>query len=145
MYQEFVSGPVERIFEDINILLPNFSGAPNKLISNACGDHSFLMEVDESLVEKLLEEGWKIKKWPSKDEPARHYAKILVDYEFINHPKITLIYPGEELLIGKDGIGILDDKKLTDISVTVRCIKWRAGSMYGVRPFLTTMTATEKS
>lgn len=105
----------ELIFEDAEIIYPNFSGRPGEF--NRQGDRNFNIVIhDSEKAEALLEEGWNIKiKTPKVNEGNSYYLlPVAVSYheegsglEFLN-PKAYLITGRRKKLLDASTIGCLD-------------------------------------
>ena len=118
----------ELIFEDAEVLFPNFRGLPSEY--NRAGDRNFnvVIRPSEYDPDMLQEEGWNVKvKTPKVNEGDSYYfLPVAVSFhpegsglEFLN-PKVHLVMGEKMIDIGEDEIGQLDtiDAKCIDIIVS---------------------------
>lgn len=117
---------------------------------NAEGDRNFCIFLDPEQVdvEKLIEEGWNIKKNVNpnvQDAQPTYLLRVKVKFHPLDsdlarlNPKILLVTSKGEMLVDEDNVGDLDSAQIVKANLTIRG-RWSESPTYtGVTAYLSKM------
>lgn len=108
-------------FENCRIVCRNFAGVQTDF--NKAGDRNFGVLIDDEMVPRLQEEGWKIKFFKARpDDPTQHQqAWLKVNVKFGKVPPIAnLISSRGRTRLDANTIGQLDFCRIKNVDLVVR-------------------------
>lgn len=142
-------------FENHTIHFKNFSGEPGKF--NPPGKRTFALRLAEVEADRLEAEGWNIKRRPPREEGDEWfiYTNINVNMDSKWPPRIKMA-PGhwedDEIVLDAplsdlngDTVGILDNLRIIDCSLTVNGVEWEIQGDRGTKGYLQSMIAIFQS
>lgn len=124
-----------------HIMFRNFRGEASKF--NAAGKRNFCVVIDNDIAPKLIDDGWNIRMFPSRDnedEPT-YYMQVAVSYDVIP-PNIFLITKYNKTRLDEDTIGSLDWAEIENIDLVIRPYNWEAQGKTGVKAYVKNMYVT---
>ena len=130
------------IKENAKIVHRNFAGRVDQYNKDGKRTFSLVIENPDD-AEKLIEEGWYVKRFKPRDdqdEPG-YFLPVTVSYKAYP-PKIYLVSKGNVRLLREDEVGNIDDYEIENVDITIRPYCWEASGKEGVRAYLKTMYVT---
>lgn len=127
------------------IIFRNFEGRGDKF--NREGDRNFAVRFfDEELVDQLIEEGWNVKKKPSRDdEDPTPFMYLPVKIKFNDRgPNVYLKSGNSVNKLDEESIGCLDDIEITQIDLDIRPYDWEVNGKQGRTAYLQSMDVEQR-
>lgn len=102
----------------------NFSGEERKF--NPAGRRNFLVAFhDMDMVDRLIEDGWRIKKYEPREEGDEPYAVMQVAVSFDYYPpNICLIKGKRKIKITEETVSQLDYVEIANADLVIRPYQW---------------------
>lgn len=129
------------VMENATVRFRNFSGKEGRY--NPAGKRNFCVFLDAENAEKLLTEGWNVKKLTPRDpaDPPQDYLQVEVSYKNIP-PTIYLISSGGKQLLDEGNIDILDWAEIEKVDLIIRPYSWEVNGKSGIKAYCKTMYVT---
>lgn len=127
------------------IIFRNFEGRGDKF--NREGDRNFAVRFfDEELVDRLIEEGWNVKKKPSRDDDdPTPFMYLPVKIKFNDRgPNVYLKSGNSVNKLDEESIGCLDDIEITQIDLDIRPYDWEVNGKQGRTAYLQSMDVEQR-
>lgn len=129
--------------ENANILFPNFAG--NETQYNRAGDRNFCVEIDETVVNRLVKDGWNVKTLAPRDEEEeekeRYYIQVSVSFRN-RPPKIMLITRRAKTELDEESVKSLDfldyRNDVREVDLIISPYNWEVNGKSGVKGYLKT-------
>lgn len=129
------------LIENARIIFRNFRGLPGKF--NAEGDRNFSVILDEELAQRLINEGWNVKRLRAREEGETPQAHLPVKVNFRGKPpKIVMISSRGRTEIGEDMVDLLDFAEMDTVDLIVNPYNWEVGGKGGVKAYLKSIFVT---
>lgn len=130
--------------ENATIIFKNFSGAETQY--NRKGNRNFHVIIDgEENADRLMGEGWNIKKRPPRDGEGDPICTMQVTVRFdILPPQIYLVSErtGKKTLLDEESVELLDYADISNVDLIIRPRAWEVNGKEGIKAYLKTMYVT---
>lgn len=129
--------------EDVQIkwVFSHFDGREDRF--NAEGDHNFTIILPEETAEKLLEEGWNVRKMDGYEEgdPPEYLLKVKISYKY-EPPKIFLIKGDRKFRAEPRDLADIKRSSCEQIDVIIQPSRWVVGQNSGITAYAKELYAT---
>ena len=129
---------------DMPMFMRNFKGEQRRY--NAEGQRNFCLFIDDELAERLLEEGWNVKRLKPRedmDEGDTPQAYLQVKVNFGGRPpRIVMISSSGKTVVTEDSVAVLDRAELKNVDVLINPYVWEVEEKTGVKAYLKTLYVT---
>lgn len=132
--------------DDCHICHRNFAGAQTKY--NREGDRNFSVVIDNpDDIDRLSEDGWKVKIRPPKEEGDEPFAylPVKVKYNGTRGPIVYLTTGKRTIQLTEDTIGMLDEIEIERIDLDIRPYNWEKNGMSGRAAYLQSIDVIQKT
>ncbi len=131
------------LMEGVRIIFRNFSGKEGQY--NREGDRNFAVLLDDTIAERMADDGWNIK-WlkPNEEEPdAPPQAYIPVSVNFKGRPpRIVLITSRGRTDLDEHSIDMLDWAEIKNVDLIIRPYEWIVNDKSGIKAYLKSIYVT---
>lgn len=129
---------IEAVIRDAQICSRNFTGRAGKY--NKEGERSFTVVLDEEQGERMIEDGWNVKKKDGREpgDPPRYYLGVSVRFDNPKHvPTLVLITSKNKTVLTEETVGRLDGCSFDKIDIQLNGRVWEAADgKRGVKAYL---------
>ena len=128
--------------EHADILFRNFSGAQSAY--NPAGSRNFCVIIpDEGLAQKMLEDGWNVKRLRPRNEgdPERPYIQVNVSFSG-RPPMIKMFSSSGQTVLDEESVSMLDFVDIENVDLIVSPYNWTVNGKSGVKGYLRSMYIT---
>lgn len=138
------SGMENLVIENAHLVFRNFAG--EKSAYNQSGVRSFSVVIsDEEEADRLIAEGWNIKKRPPREEGEAPFCHLPVTVRFDKYPpKIILMTSTARVQLNEETVQTLDRSELETVDVCITPSRWEVNGKTGIKAFLKTMYVTKR-
>lgn len=128
--------------ENAQIVRRNFSGKGSQF--NPEGRRNFCLLLTQSDEEKMLQEGWNVKYFTSKDDPSERTPFVQVAVSFDPYPpQIYIISGNKKTLLSESEVNMLDNCDIDTVDLVLQPYHWEMTSgKSGIKAYLKTMYVT---
>lgn len=135
------------VLYDAKILFPNFKGEEG--MYNAEGDRNFCVALDPETAEKMMADGWNIKKRKDFPDgtPGDYYVQVSVKYrgkggKILRPPVMALISSKGRVNLTEHECEILDWVDIKTVDLIVRPNHWSVNGNSGIKAYLKSIFVT---
>lgn len=131
------------VIEGGRLIFRNFTGKGDQF--NREGDRNFNVVIeDETVAQKLANEGWNIKIRPPREEgdEALYRLPVKVNFNSDFPPKVWLVTRNANTLLSEETIGNLDFAEIKNVDMIITPYFWEVNGKSGVKAYLKTMYVT---
>ena len=130
--------------DDARITYPNFAGARTQY--NREGDRNFVLIIDEKEVaDALIEEGWKVKIRPPREEGDDPFMYMPVKVKFNDRgPAIYLNSGDNQVRLDEESVSCLDNIEILSVDLDIRPYDWEVNGATGRTAYLQAMRVIQK-
>lgn len=109
--------------ENARIGFKNFEGRETPY--NPAGKRNFCVFLEEELAQKLIEDGWNVRRLQAREEgePDLGYLQVAVSYGNVP-PKIVTITSRGKTILSEDDLKILDWADIKEVDLIIRPYNW---------------------
>lgn len=130
--------PNDIIVENAKIMFRNFSGNPTQYTREGVRTFCLVIENPDD-AQKLLEDGWNVKKLEATDDYNEPLYYISVKVNFTNIPPSVYIVKGRnKTLLDEESVSALDYATFSNIDLIVQPYCWEMNGKTGVSAYLKT-------
>ena len=130
------------MIEDARIIFRNFAGEQTKF--NHEGDRNFCVIIDDpEMVERLIADGWNVKRGKPRDdgEEPSAYLPVAVSFKY-TPPKIVVMTRKSKKTLGEQNVHELDRSDIRKVDLTLNPYRWNVQGDTGLKAYLKTMYVT---
>lgn len=122
--------------DDARIVYRNFSGTGSRF--NREGDRNFAVVIpDQQTAELLMNEGWKVKIKPAREDGDEPFMVLQVKIKFNDRGPACYLRSGNALnRLTEDTIGMLDDIDIASVDLDIRPYDWEVNGATGRTAYL---------
>jgi hypothetical protein len=104
---------------------------------NREGDRNFAVLLDDDVAEKMVEDGWNIKRLKPREEgdPQQPYLQVSVSFKG-RPPRIVIITSRGRTALSEDECEILDWVDIEMVDLIVRPYEWVVNGKTGIKAYL---------
>jgi len=132
------------LLEDVRIIFRNFAG--EERLYNAQGKRNFTVILDEETGQKMLDDGWNVKRLkPREDDvPGDLSLKVTVSYKGRTKPRLVLITKSKNRrnVLDEEMAELMDYAELETVDIMLRPYDWDVNGESGRSAYLKTIYAT---
>lgn len=130
--------------EDARICYCNFSGIRTEF--NREGDRNFALIIpDQELADMLVEDGWKIKVKPPRDEMDTPFMFMPIKIKFnANGPAAYLVSGNKVTRLNEDTINVLDNVSIQSVDMDIRPYDWNVNGKEGRTAYLQSINVVQR-
>lgn len=133
--------PEKVMIEGASIIFRNFEGKESQY--NTKGQRNFAVILDENNAEKLLREGWNVKRLNPQEEGDIPVPYIPVAVNFKNRPpRIVMISSSSRTNLNEDTVEVLDWADIRNVDLIFNAYNWEVGDKVGKKAYLKSMYVT---
>lgn len=127
--------------EDARIVLRNFGGREDQY--NDSGERSFGVVLSEEDAQRLLADGWNVKRFQPRDdeEIGLPFLKVAVSYKVMT-PLVFMITSRGRTMLKEDMVGLLDNVEIKTADMIINPSHWNVGSKSGIKAYLEALYIT---
>lgn len=128
---------IDAVIRNATISTRNFSGRPGKY--NKEGERSFSLLLDEEQGERMLADGWNVKRKEGRtpDDPPRYYLGVSVMFHPKHQPTVVLVTSRNKTILDETDIGRLDAAIFEKVDIQLNGRVWDAADgKHGVKAYL---------
>jgi len=132
----------EVVFEDARILWRNFAGEEKTF--NAAGARNFNLVLDDETAERMLKEGWNVKKTKPKEEGVEpiNVLKVSVNFKSRNKPRLIMISSRGRTTLDESTAEMLDYAEIDKVDLIIRPYDWLVNGNTGRKAYLKSIYVT---
>lgn len=120
--------------ENVTIAFRNFAGKED--MYNRAGDRNFAVLLDDDIAERMLSDGWNVKRLKERDEGDGGQAYIQVAISYKNRPpRIGMVTSKGLTYLQEDQLEMLDWVDIEEADVTLNPYEWAVGDKHGVKAY----------
>jgi len=129
--------------EGVRIVFRNFAGKEG--MYNREGDRNFAVLLDDTVADKMAEDGWNIK-WlrPNPEEPdeaPQAYIQVSVSYKG-RPPRVVLITSRGRTNLEENSVEMLDWADIKNVDLILRPYEWTVNDKSGIKAYLKSIYVT---
>jgi len=132
------------LLEDVRIIFRNFAG--EERMYNAQGKRNFTVILDEETGQKMLDDGWNVKRLkPREDDvPGDLSLKVTVSYKGRTKPRLVLITKSTNRrnVLDEDMAELMDYAEFETVDIMIRPYDWDVNGETGRSAYLKTIYGT---
>lgn len=130
--------------DDAVLIFKNFEGRGDKF--NREGDRNFALRIfDEEVADRLIDEGWNVKKKPPREDDDAPFMYLPVKVKFNDRgPKVYLKSGARVNELDEESIGIIDDIDIERIDLDIRPYDWEVNGKEGRTAYLHGMDVVQR-
>lgn len=130
--------------EDARICYCNFSGARTEY--NREGDRNFALIIpDQELADMLVEDGWKVRVKPPRDEMDTPFMFMPIKIKFnANGPAAYLVSGSKVTKLNQDTINVLDNISIQSVDMDIRPYDWDVNGKQGRTAYLQAINVVQR-
>lgn len=121
---------------DARIIYRNFAGRGDKY--NREGDRNFAMVIpDEELADRLVDEGWNVKKKDPRDEGDTPFMYLPIKVKFNDRgPTVHLVTGNRRNRLSEESVSCLDNIDIIAVDLDIRPYDWEVNGKCGRTAYL---------
>lgn len=130
--------------DEARIVYRNFAGVGSKF--NREGDRNFSVLIDdEDIANALIEDGWKVKIKPPRDEDDTPFMHLPVKVKFNDRGPIVWLKCGDRppVRLDEESIGCLDNIDILSVDMDLRPYDWEVNGSTGRTTYLQSIHVTQ--
>ena len=130
--------------DDAIIIFRNFSGVGSKF--NREGDRNFAVIIpDQEIADALIEEGWKVKIKPPREDGDDPFMYLPVKIKFNDRGPNVYLKTGDAMnKLDEESIGCLDDVDILSADMDIRPYDWEVNGKTGRSAYLQSIRITQR-
>lgn len=130
--------------DDAIIIFRNFSGVGSKF--NREGDRNFAVIIpNQEIADALIEEGWKVKIKPPREDGDDPFMYIPVKIKFNDRGPNVYLKTGDAMnKLDEESIGCLDDVDILSADMDIRPYDWEVNGKTGRSAYLQSIRITQR-
>ena len=130
--------------DDAIIIFRNFSGVGSKF--NREGDRNFAVIIpDQEIADALIEEGWKVKIKPPREDGDDPVMYLPVKIKFNDRGPNVYLKTGDAMnKLDEESIGCLDDVDILSADMDIRPYDWEVNGKTGRSAYLQSIRITQR-
>ena len=131
------------LMEGVRIVFRNFAGKEG--MYNREGDRNFAVLLDDTMADRMAEDGWNIK-WlkPNPEEPdapPQAYIQVSVSYKG-RPPRVVLITSRGRTNLDENSVEMLDWADIKNVDLILRPYEWTVNEKSGIKAYLKSIYVT---
>jgi hypothetical protein len=131
------------LMEGVRIIFKNFAGREGQY--NREGDRNFAVLLDDTMAEKMAEDGWNIR-WlqpreGEEDETAQAYLPVSVNFKG-RPPRVVLVTSRGRTNLDEGQVEMLDWADIKNVDLIVRPYEWSVNGKTGIKAYLQSIYVT---
>ena len=129
--------------DDARIIYRNFSGEASQF--NRAGDRNFSILIDtEEAKDALVNEGWKVKIKPAREEGDMPFMHLPVKVKFNERGPLVYLQSGRNrTTLNEDTVKLLDSIDILGVDLDIRPYNWEVGGKSGRTAYLQSICVTQ--
>jgi hypothetical protein len=131
------------LMEGVRIIFRNFAGKEG--MYNREGDRNFSVLLDDTMADRMAEDGWNIK-WlkpnpEEPDSPPQAYIQVSVSYKG-RPPRVVLITSRGRTNLDENSVEMLDWADIKNVDLILRPYEWTVNDKSGIKAYLKSIYVT---